>query len=56
MIIQIVRDNAISSVEASFYTVIADGVTLLECLSEREMEGLTLREIERLYMDKEADK
>lgn len=45
MNIEIVKDNKISTPRTNFYTVYLNGEIVLECLSESEMQSLTIKDI-----------
>ena len=49
MEIKIIGDNTISRGGATFYTVVCNGETLLECMSKDELRSLTIGGIEDAY-------
>lgn len=49
MIIEIIKDEAISTANTNFFFVTVNGETVLECMSQKEVESLTVKEIMDAY-------
>lgn len=53
MIIEIIKDELISTDTTDFYFVKVNGETVLECMNETELKEVTIGDILRFYNEEE---